>query len=430
MTTSAAQSLSDLDQAHLWHPWTGHSDVSDGIRIIVRGDGCHVFDEEGNQYIDCKAGAYNASCGYNCRPIIEAITGQLAELMTFDLCAFSNVPAVLLAKQYAALLPPPLSRTLFCSSGSEATEAALKIARMFWSLSGQPEKSLILSARGGYHGTTLAAVAASHSDFIQHGVCPKAEGFIAIETAHQPQPPDRTTHSLEEAIHSFGAENIAALLLEPVQGVGGIRIPSAGYLAHVRQLCSAHDILLIYDEVLTGFGRTGRMFAFEHWEAAPDMIMTSKGVTGGYVPLAAVTTSDRIYRLFEHDSLLHGLRHGHTNSGHATACRGALATIDHIREHGLVKNAAAQGAFALDALRGLSRLSRVRDVRGIGLLVGIEFDSVATARLVARQLALHGVLVSSQGPTLVLSPPLCITSDLMEEVCAAFQTSVAEVACR
>jgi adenosylmethionine-8-amino-7-oxononanoate aminotransferase len=426
--TASSPAVRAADAAYLWHPW---SPVSHGERLVITaGDGCEVRDDQGRSYLDLRAGTLNATVGYRHPRVVQAIREQAADLMTWDLAEVTTRPAALLAARIASLLPAPLSRTLFCNSGSEATEAAVKIARMWHRIDGRPERTVVLSYADGYHGATTAGIAATASSFRREGSGPLPEGYAHLPTPRCPECATGTHQGTcripgaaewQELIRAVGPERIAAVLVEPVLSVGGVIVPPPGRLQELRGLCDRYGILLIVDEVATGFGRTGRMFGFEHdllgsgeeetVPAAPDILTTSKGLTGGYAPLAAVTVRQEIYRTFARDPLLGGLRHGHTTGGHATACAAALAVLDVLEEEKLVTAAAARGTQLLEQLATVAGHRGVRDVRGQGLLIGVEMTSLDLAANVSRIAQDRGVLVRSFGPVLTIAPPLTISEE-------------------
>ncbi|WP_327258148.1 aminotransferase family protein [Streptomyces sp. NBC_01244] len=435
---------SDLSSAPLggrdrtWHPW---SPIQQTQRLmLVSGRGCHVRDDHGRNYLDLRAGTLNATVGYGHPAVVEAMRDQASRLMTWDLAEVSTPPARQLADRIADLLPEPLEFTLFCNSGSEATEAAVKIARMWHRLQGRPERTVVMSFADGYHGATTAGIAATASPFRREGAGPLPEGYAHLATPRCAACAAGETHDgcrvpgaveWEEQILAVGPQSVAAVLVEPILSVGGVIVPAAGELAALRAVCDRYGILLIADEVATGFGRTGRMFGFEHdlgaAGAAPDIITTAKGLTGGYAPLAAVTVRADIYADFARDPLLGGLRHGHTTGGHATACAAALAVLNIVEHDKLVLAAAARGTQLLDALAPLKQQHVVRDVRGLGLLIGVEMASMELAVLVARAAQEQGVLIRAFGPVLTVAPPLIISEAEAEDGARTLTQAISNV---
>ena len=431
--------LQNQDRTYLWHPWTPALTTGDSpFPLYVMGEGCFVYDSDGRKYLDARSAALNASLGYGREDIADAIREQMLQLMTFELAGSSTIPPAQLAAKMAELLPPPLQRTFFCSSGSEATETSIKMVRMYHRLRGDTSRNLIIGFNGGYHGATWGALALSNSRFNQEGYDPAAQGFIAVghpsNNTKSMRLADEAIGWVQLAIEKVSAKRVAAVMIEPVLGVGGIRIPPDNYLRLLRELCDRHGILLIFDEVLTGFGRTGRMFAFEHWNVLPDIILSSKCLTGGYMPLSAVTATEDVYSVFINDPLLGGFRHGHTNSGHASACAGALAVIKAIEQENLVQNSADKGKIIIEELRSLAASHpAVVDVRGLGLLIAIEFDENEAGGQLATHFAKYaaneGLIVRQQEEIVTIAPPLIISTtecDLLVEIA---ERVLAKMAC-
>ncbi|WP_019061467.1 aminotransferase family protein [Streptomyces prunicolor] len=417
-----ATAVREADLQHLWHPWSPLNSAGERL-VLTDGRGSHVRDDHGRTFLDLRAGTLNATVGYSHPRVVQALAEQAGRLMTWDLAEVTTPPPAELAQRIASLLPPPLGRTLFCNSGSEATEAALKIARMWHGIEGSVERTVVLSYADGYHGATAAAIATTASSFRREGSGPLPDGYAHLATPRCAACASGTGHThcrvpgsaeWEEQILAIGPENIAAILVEPVLSVGGVIVPPPGRLLDLRRLCNRYGMLLIVDEVATGFGRTGRTFGFEHDldpQAAPDIVTTSKGLAGGYAPLAAVTVREDIYAVFARDRLLGGLRHGHTTGGHTTACAAALAVLDVIEEESLVAAAADRGSQLLSLLSVLSECAQVREVRGCGLIIGVEMASVEMAARVSRVAQDAGVLVRGFGPVLTVAPPLTISKD-------------------
>lgn len=428
--------LAELDRRHLVHPWTPVG-ISDQL-VIVAGQGCEITDSYGRTYLDGRSGQFNATLGYGNKRVVDALREQADKLMTYALLGASNEPAVLLAARLAELLGEPLTRTLFCNSGSEATEATLRIVRMYHALQGHPERTTVISLANCFHGTTTAATAMMANPLAWTGCGPRPEGFVQIPSPYCAECASGAAHpecvipgpeALEEAITAQGAENVAAFFVEPVLGVGGIRPLPAGYLRAVREICDRHGVLLVLDEVTTGLGRTGAWFAHQREDIRPDVITMAKGLTSGYAPLAAVTMTTEIGDAFAQDPMLGGLRHGHTTSGHGIGTAVALAVLRVIEEDGLIEHAAAMGERLLGRLQDqLGSLEGVRDVRGLGLMAGIEFDSFARAAQVEAACRRDGVVVRSEGTVLAVAPPLIVTAEQVDRIVDALQAGVGESA--
>jgi adenosylmethionine-8-amino-7-oxononanoate aminotransferase len=407
-----------VDAEHLWHPWSP-SRVSPETVVAVSGLGCEVQDADGRRYLDAKSSGLNATLGYGCRPVIDAISAQLSRLMTYDLGEGANVPAIRLAERIAGLAGPHLTRTFFCNSGSETAEAAIRIARFVHAVRGTPERTAVVSLANAYHGSTMGAAACSAGPTpVSADVAPP--GFVTLPG------PDRDGGSAgidALAAHlDSEAGRTAALLVEPVQARGAHVVPD-GYLRAAADLCRQHGVLLVVDEVTTGFGRTGRMFAHQAAGIEPDILLTAKGLTAGYMSLGAVTTTGPVFDAFERNKKQAGFVHGHTHSGHAAACAAGLAVIDHIERLNLLVNAAARGAQLLDAFEPLRALPYVVDVRGRGLLVAVEFDGSRRAALVRNHMVDRGVLVRRTARNVLVAPPLIITPAQTDRVARALITA-------
>lgn len=408
-------SLVAMDRHHLWHPWSAVKLRRERL-IVTSARGCHVSDVTGRTFLDLRAGALNAAVGYGNPRVVEAVASQCAELMTWDLGEATTAPAARLAD----LAPGDLNRTLFCNSGSEAVEAAIKIARGWHALSGRPERKWVLSVRDGYHGSTAVGIAATGSPFRRANAGPLPTGYAQIATPRCPDCVTSVAHTgcrvpgadeLESAIARLGSERVAAFIIEPVLGVGGVIVPPDGYLRAVREVCTRHGALLIADEVVTGFGRTGRWFGADHENVVPDILVTAKHLAGGYAPLSAVTVPENIFAAFAADPFLGGLRHGHTTGGHAVACAAALAVLDIIDGDGLIEHGASVGRSLLTLMQTARGTPGVRDVRGRGLLLGLEVESIEMATAVAVAARDAGVLLRPFGTVLTIAPPLVITHD-------------------
>jgi len=432
-----SRQLHEWDDQYLWHPWRSAGDWRN--TIIVQGSGCYVTDSSGKEYLDAASAALNASCGYNHPTIIEAVTRQMTTLMNYEIMRFSTIPPIRLAKKLAELLPKSLSRSFFCSSGSEAVEAAVKMARMYWSLRGHERKQKIISLTGGYHGSTLGSLNASHSKVVQSGNPSITDVYGAIPAPHCELCRCMQTHAtcvysstdaqlLEERIQQFGADQIAGFLVEPVMGIGGLMILPEAYLTNIREICSRYDILLMFDETMTSFGRTGRMFCFNHSGAVPDVLISGKGMSGGYFPYSAVTVSDSLYEAFANDPYIGGFRHGHTNSGHATGAVAALATISVIEEEQLVDNASRRGEELLNGLLPLqSEYNAVRNIRGLGLIVAMDICNESLCMELTNRLLDYGVIVRRVGKVIGIIPPLIITSSEVNAIITAVGLALSDL---
>jgi putrescine aminotransferase len=374
------------DLQHLIHPLTDHSVLPQaGPLVIAKGEDCELVTEDGRRLIDGMAGLWTVNLGHGRQELIDAAVRQLRALpyvSTFG--GVSSPPTIELAEKIAELAPPGLSGVFFVSGGSEANETAIKLARRHWVRSGEPDKSIVLAHERGYHGlagvtTTATRLRPYHGDF---GVgAPEIHEVPAPYTyrcpAGVPCDPEScpvcTGAALEQRIGELGAERIAAVMVEPVFGSGGVIVPPSGYLRRLREICGRHRLLLIVDEVITGFGRTGTWFACEHEGVVPDLITFAKGVTSGYIPLGGVIASDALWDELREPGQRPGiLMHGFTHSGHPVACAVALANIATIERAGLLARVREMSEKTATLIAPLRDHPEVGEVRQAGLMVGIE----------------------------------------------------------
>lgn len=381
-----AASLAASDLAHLIHPLTNHARLREtGPTIIVEGDRCELLLADGRRVLDGIAGLWTVNLGYGREELVQAAAAQMSRLAYCTTFAgTASPPAIELAERVALGTLGEQSAVFFTSGGSEANETAIKLARAFWGSQGRPEKTIILAHDRAYHGLAIATTAATGLAAYREGFGPLAEDIEHVPTPYQYRcaagvPCDAAHcpvcqgHALESAITAAGEDRVAAVLVEPVLGAGGAIVPPPGYLAAVRAVCDRHDVLLIADEVITGFGRTGHWLGVERDDVTPDMLTFAKGITNGYVPLGGVVLGARV------SSWLHDaspaevpLMHGFTHSGHPVACAVAMACLDIIERENLVAKVAARGIHLAAELARLSELEEVGDVRSAGLIAGIE----------------------------------------------------------
>ena len=370
------------DRAHLLHSQHHPSEHLDP-QVWVAGEGALLTDSAGDTYLDGLSGMWNVFVGHGRRELIAAATEQLSTLaFATSYIGATNLPAIDLAERLSGLAYPSINSFFFTNSGSEATESAIRTARWFWKAQDRPEKSKIVARRLSYHGSTLAAASATGVPEFSEPFGPRLPGFLHIDSPYPYRFAGGTegvssgiaaANLLEDAIQREGPDTVAAFIAEPVQGGGGgVIVPQDDYFERIRAICDRYDVLFISDEVITGFGRTGRWFALEHWGADPDIVQFAKGITSGYVPLGGIGVSDRIMAVIDAAPPERRWWHGLTNSGHPVSCAVALANLDVIEKEGLVVRAAELGARLLGRLRELEGHDHVGEVRGLGLLAGIE----------------------------------------------------------
>jgi len=433
-TQNSIDELNRLDKKHFIHPTSSLKEQQEkGPAIIFqKGEGVFLTDVNGKKYLEGMSSLWNVNIGYGRKELAEAAKQQMEQL-AYSSCfaTFSNEPAIRLAEKVAELTPGDLSGVFFTSGGSESNDTAYKLVRNYWKLKGQPQKNKIISRNAAYHGVALGSTSATGIEVFQNFTTVKAPGFIHIEPL--------STDALKEAIAKEGADTIAAFIAEPIQGAGGVITPPEGYFEEVRRICDEHDILFIADEVITGFGRTGKMFACEHWGVVPDVMLIAKGITSGYQPLGAVVFREKIHQ--ELIDLTEGvLLHGFTYSGHATACAVALKNIEIIQKEELVENSRKMGTYLLEGLKNLEQeIDIVSDVRGLGLIAGIEivrnkqtkerFEVKMSQRIIeearSRGLILRNVVFGDMD-TIVFCPPLIINKGEIDELLSILRSSILE----
>ncbi len=399
--------------------------LESGPLVIERAEGVRLFDLDGNAYLDGNSSLWVNIHGHNRPELNDAITGQLGRIAHSTLLGMDNVIAIELAARLTAIAPPGLAKVFYSDSGATAVEIGLKIAYAYWRRVGKPSKRGFLTFRNAYHGDTIGAMSVGGIDLFHDEFGPL---LFPVERAPYPNAYrfDGTEHECSTRclaavadILDRKAEEIACLVVEPlIQGAGGMVTMPAGFLAGVERLCREHDVLLLADEVATGFGRTGRMFACQHESVAPDLLAIGKGLTGGYLPVAATLTTDRIYDAFLGEySELKTFFHGHSFTGNQLGCAVALASLDLFERDRLIERVQISAAEVADQLKPVAELDHVGDVRQRGLMVGIEIVEdrdtaraypweLGTGARVCRRVRELGMITRPLGDVVVLMPPL------------------------
>jgi len=383
---------------------------------MARGEGALVWDTDGKEYVDAMASLWYCAAGYGRRAIADAVADQLATLSTYSCFdPFTNGPADALAARLVELTVMPDARVFFCDSGSEAIDTAMKLARLAHGLAGQPERTLIISRVRGYHGTNFGGTSAQ-------GIAPNREGWGPL-VPDVVQVPSDDAEALSVLMSERGDE-VAAVISEPVQGAGGVHPPPEGYLADLRRLCDRHGAFLVFDEVITGFGRLGTWFAADHYGVTPDLTTFAKAVTSGYQPLGGVLVGAAVRAALESDPD-YLLRHGYTYSGHAAACRAGLANLQLFDDEDLLGSATTIGHALGDGLRALAADGTIAEARGVGAVwaAGLRPDQDAVA---ARERMLAaGVITRAIGSeALTLCPPLVTTPAQVDRIVEAIAAAV------
>lgn len=419
--------LVQTDARHLIHPLYHPEDHADPV-IFVRGEGACLYDVRGREYLDGLSGLWNVNAGHGRRELAEAAAAQL-ETLAFcsGYTGSASVPAIRLAARLVELSSPNLAAVFFTSGGAEANEAAFKTARFFWKAMGRLEKVKIISREYAYHGVTLATMSATGLAAYWPMFEPRVPGFLQVMAPYPfcfpglPQEAGRVAAAaLEEAILREGPETVAAFIAEPVQGAGGVIVPPDDYFPRVREVCTRYEVLLIADEVITGFGRTGAWFGLSHWGVEPDILSFAKGVTSGYLPLGGIMVSKRIREALLTVPPSQRWMHAYTYSGHPTCCAVGLKNLEILEREGLVEQAARKGRYLRDRLETLCELEGVGEVRGLGMMAAVELAEDREARRpfdpdrrigerVKREAATRGVFTRFIRDVILLAPPFVIT---------------------
>jgi adenosylmethionine-8-amino-7-oxononanoate aminotransferase len=405
-----------------------------GKKILTEGKGIWVTDVDGNRFIDALAGLWLVNVGHGRAEIGEAIAKQASTLAYASSTTSTTIPAIMLAERLAEITPGDQNTVFFCSGGSEAVESALKIARQYHYHRGEPKRQKIIGRRGSYHGGTYAAMSVSgtrpvsdpyHSPFMP-GVLHASPPYCYRCDFRQTYPGCDLlcADQIGQMIEYENPKTVAAVIAEPISASNGIVVPPDGYWTRLREICDKHGVLLITDEVINGFGRTGKMFASEHFGVVGDMLTMAKGLTSGYVPMGGVMCRPQVVEAFEGQNTL---SHLITYGGHPVAAAAALANLDIIEREGLVENAAKMGLLlkeGLETLRGTH--PSVGDVRGLGLIAGVEVvrDRVSKAKFAENGPELKTLneslrrrgLLTRAGTVINLCPPLCINADEVQQI--------------
>jgi putrescine---pyruvate transaminase len=418
--------VSAAGQPALWNSFANMATVDEWAVTITGGQGATVTDDQGNRYVDALASLWYCNVGYGRAELADAAARQMREMAVYQTFEpFTNAPAQALARRIAGLAPVPDAKVFFTpGGGSDAIDTAAKLARAYWHAQGQDSRQIIISRAHAYHGmnaygTTLGGIPANTAAY---GPLVAAVEHVAWDDAE----------ALDKAITDLGADRVAAFFCEPVIGAGGVYLPPEGYIARVAEICRAHGVLFVADEVITGFGRTGRWFASTRFGIEPDMMTTAKGLTSGYAPLGAVIVGPRVAEPFWRPGSAEVFRHGYTYSAHPTACAVGLANIDLLESEGLVDRVAGLESVLADAVRPLAGHSLVSEVRaGLGLLAAVQIatDAVAAdpglgARLVT-DIRRRGVITRLlRGGALQVSPPFVITAGEITQIADTFAAAL------
>lgn len=436
----------------IWHPMA-HPRAMEANRpdIIARGEGCWIWDIDGHKMIDGVGGLWCSNLGHSNRPVRDAIMAQLDELPFYNTFrGTTHVRAIELSKRLIGMMAPEdVSAVMFSNGGSDAVESALKLARQYHRLRGQHDRTKFVSLKQGYHGVHFGGISVNGSTSFRRPYEPLLGGCSVIDTPwlyHNPYTQDPLelgeicANLLDREIQFQGPDSVAAFIAEPIQGSGGVIVPPPNFWPRVREVCDRHGVLLIADEVVTGFGRSGQLFGTRLWGVNADIWCLAKGISSGYVPLGATAIGRKVAEVFDADVSGAGtVVHGYTYSAHPVAAAAALATFDVIEELDIPGHVATVGAHFQQRLRSFTeRFELVGDVRGLGLMAGIEMVADKAARIpqprssdiparVARAAYRRGAMVRISGPNMILSPPLVISREEVDHLVDILEASFAEV---
>jgi len=445
----SSQRKADLlqrDLSHLIHPLHSRALHSSAGHVWVEGRGALLIDADGGEYIDALSGLWNVVAGHGRRELAEVAARQMETLAYCSGYAGSSNPqAIALAERLAGLTYPSINRFFFTSGGGESSDTSFKTARYYWKLQGRPEKTKVISRQWGYHGVTLAAMSATGISGYWPMFEPRVPGFVQIPSPYPYRyvaPPGvspgiAAANELEQAILREGPETVAMFLAEPVQGAGGVIVPPDDYFPRIREICDQYDVLLVADEVITGFGRTGTMFGLEHWGIEPDMILFAKAITSGYFPLGGVGISERIAAVLDAGAMT--WMHAFTYSAHPVGCAVALRNLDIVEQEDFPAQSADKGARLLRGLQqALAGHPHVGEVRGKGLMCAIEYvqDKGTKAEFPAAEgigqkvhLAVQrrGLFSRLRGDVFCLAPPAVTTERQLDQIVEIMAGATADV---
>lgn len=407
----------------LWSAQAHIPSIIDRQIVITRGSGCVLTTADGTELFDGTAGLWHTNIGHGREEMAQAAAEQIRTLETYHVFGrFVNDRAVELSERLVALAPIGDAKVILNSGGSDAIDLACKLARRYWTMNGKPEKNVVVSREHGYHGLHAYGTSIAGLDFNREGF--GAESLVPDTLRVE----KHDLAALEAEIQRVGADRIAAFVAEPIMGTGGVHPPADGYFEGVQRLCREHDILFIADEVITGFGRTGEMFASTRYGLTPDIVTFAKGVTSGYAPLGGIFVAPRLWEpFFTRGSDSPVFRHGTTYSGHATSSALALMNLDILEREGLVARTRELETQLRELLTALESHELVSETRVAGFLGGIELTDAVTAEAMTDRLLEHGFITRPlRGNTIQLSPPFVTTDQELIDLVAAVRTTLDE----
>ena len=443
MTTAAERSLIDRDIAHLVHPLHNQA-AHESAKIWVGGKGAYIEDSEGNEYIDCLSGLWNNTAGNGRPELADAAAAQMRQMAFVSGYAGSSNPrAIELSERLAHLTYPSINHFYLTSGGGESTDSNIKLARYYWKLKGKPDKTKVISRIWGYHGVTMAAMCATGIPAYWPMFEPRIPGFSHIPSPYPYlyEAPEgaksqgiAAADELEKQILEEGADTVAMFIAEPVQGAGGVIVPQEDYFKRIREICDQYEVLLVADEVITGFGRTGKMFGLEHWGIEPDLMQFAKAITSGYFPLGGIGISDEIASVMNDSGS--PWMHAYTYSSHPVGCAVALAMMDIVEKEDFVGQAQTKGKHLLVKLKeALADHPHVGEVRGLGMMCGVElvkdkatkemFDaSDGIGAKVHAETVKRGMFSRVRGDCYCVAPPIVTSESTIDDIASILGDSV------
>lgn len=437
--------LQALDAKHHIHPFTDHVDMHrKGARIITGANGIYIYDSDGNEYLDGMSGLWCVNIGYGRTELAEVAKAQMEQLPYYNsFFQSAQVPAIELAQMLAELTPPHFNRVFFGCSGSDSNDTVIRLVRYYWQLHNQPERNIIISRKNAYHGSTMAGASLGGMQAMH------AIGGMPIANIEHVEQPYYYRHggdmsedefgmhaaqSLQQRILEVGADRVAAFIAEPVQGAGGVIVPPQTYWPEIQRICQQYDVLLVADEVICGFGRTGEWFAVNTYDIHADIMTLAKGLSSGYQPIGAVMISDRVATVIDMEG--QEFTHGYTYSGHPVACAVALKNLQIMRDERIIETARDNVmAYFHQKIAALSDHPLVGEVRYKGFLGAIElvkqksskakFDDNGTAGKICRDAAgAHGLIMRAVDDSMIMCPPLIITKPQVDKMVAKIDASL------
>ncbi|MGH1373135.1 MAG: aspartate aminotransferase family protein [Cellvibrionaceae bacterium] len=444
---STTKELQQLDRQHHFHPFTDQGDLNKkGTRVITKADGVYLWDSEGHKMLDGMAGLWCVAVGYGRQELADVAREQMLELPYYNsFFQCTTPPAIKLAEKLAEVAPDHVNNVFFTGSGSESNDTVLRLVRHYWAVKGQPQKTVIISRKNAYHGSTVAGASLGGMGYMH-----KQGGLPIPGIEHIDQPywfeegedltPEefglKRAQQLEERILELGVDKVAAFIGEPLQGAGGVIIPPSTYWPEIQRICDKYGILLIADEVICGFGRTGKWFGSETFGIKPDFMPIAKGLSSGYLPIGGVLFSDRVAEVLKDEA--GEINHGYTYSGHPVAAAVALKNIEIIQRENLVERVAEDtGPYLQKRWQELMDSPIVGETRGVGLVCALELvkDKKTKERLAADGKAgglckdfctSNGLIMRATGDIMLISPPLTISRDEIDELIDKAKKSLAD----